>query len=1502
MNKTSKKHTLLLLCALFFSILSFSQNDSTDWVRMMQDPSANFYDVQKAFNAYWNGKAIEKGKGYKQFKRWEAYMEPRVYPTGDMKLPSLSYEKFKEWEVQNPPNSASNKTPATPWTPLGPNGAASGGGAGRINFIRFDPTNNNTIYVGTPDGGLWKSINSGGTWATGTDQLTVIGCSDIAIDPTNTQTMYLATGDGDAGDSYSIGILKSTDGGSTWNPSGLTWTVTQGRSISKLLMHPTNSSILIAATSNGIYRTTDAGANWTQVQNTASFKDMEFKPTDPNTMYASGSALYKSINNGVTWTQVTSGVPTSGVERIAIGVTTANAAYVYLLIGQYSDQGLMGVYRSTDSGTSFTTMHGGTSPNLLGYNSNGGDSGGQAFYDLTIAVSPTSANTVLVGGVNIWKSTDGGTNWTLNAQWTGSGAPYVHADQHDLVFLPGSGTTYFAGCDGGIFKTTNSGSAWTDLSSNLNISQQYRLSLSTTTEGLIIAGHQDNGINKLATGSWSEIKGGDGMDCFIDRTNNSIMYGSYVYGDYARSTNGGANWSSINSGIPAGDWLCVWHQDPTSATTVYAGGRSAIYKTTNSGSSWSALGTPSGTGNIIEFVIAPSNNQIIYAIKQNAISKSTNGGTTWTNITGTIPTSSYFTNVAVHNTDPNIVWMTVSGYTSANKVFKSINGGTSWTNISTGLPNVPCNTIVYQNGATNDPVYVGTDIGVYYRDNTSGTWVSYFLGLPKVSVRDLEIFYPTNKLRAATFGRGTWENGLLTVGSFPPTADFTGPQNVCQGTSATFTDALAFVPTSWSWTITPGTSGVDWTYSGGTTSASQNIQVQFNTAGSYTIVLTATNAQGSNSNTKTNYLTITGGTTIPLPINEGFTSTTFPSTNWTIVNNNASTTWVRSAAVGVAPTAGNSMVFDNYNTDDTGDNDEVRLPKANFTGYTSAQLQFSVAYAPYDATNFDGLEVAVSTNCGGTFTTVYSKNNTTLATAPAIAGVFTPTSAQWRTETVDLTAYVGQANVIVAFRNVAGYGNMLYVDNINITGVAAPSAPIASFTTATTSVCAGSSVTYTNTSTNSPTSYSWSFTGGTPATSTSANPVVVYNTAGTYAVSLTATNTNGSNTSNQTNYVTVNPNPATPTISAGGATTFCQGGSVTLTSSSATGNTWSTGATTQSITVSTAGSYSVSVSNGTCSKTSTTTTVTVNPLPTAPTITASGSTTICSGNSVTLTSSSSTGNTWSTGATTQSITVSSAGTYTVSYSNGTCAASSTPTTVTVTSTPATPTITAGGSTTFCQGGSVVLTASSASNNSWSTGATTQSITVTNAGNYTVTTGISGCTAISNVTNVIVNPLPIVALSALPTMCVYWSPATLTGGTPTGGTYSGTAVSSNVFSPSVAGLGTYNITYSYTNMNSCTNTAVSPLIVDGCIGVEELENTSFEVYPNPTSGEMNIKSNGQKIKSITIYDETGRIVKVVEPKNSENGEIFSVNELSSGVYTLMISTTETQKLVKFTLIK
>ncbi|TSJ42502.1 PKD domain-containing protein [Fluviicola chungangensis] len=641
-------------------------------------------------------------------------------------------------------------------------------------------------------------------------------------------------------------------------------------------------------------------------------------------------------------------------------------------------------------------------------------------------------------------------------------------------------------------------------------------------------------------------------------------------------------------------------------------------------------------------------------------------------------------------------------------------------------------------------------------------------------------------------------NGLGIV--TPPVADFSAAQTtICQGSSVTFTN-LSTYANSYAWTFTGGTPG---------TSTATNPTVTYNTAGTYAVTLVATNANGSDTETKTGYITVVASTATALPLNEGFTTTPFVPTGWSLINNNASpTSWARSTTVGNAPTAGNSMWFNNFAYNDS-DDDVVRLKTLTFSGLSSAQMTFDVAYAPYDAANFDGLEVLVSTNCGSSFTSVYSKSNTTLATASAITTAFVPSTGQWRTETVDLTPYIGQANVIIAFKNLSGYGNNLYVDNINVTGVVASTPPTPSFSTASSAVCAGQSITYTNTSTGSPTSYSWSFPGGTPSTSTAANPTVTYSTAGTYNVVLTATNGSGSNTVTMTNYVTVNAVPAAPTITAGGATTFCSGGSVTLTSSSGNSYLWSTGATSQSITATTAGTYTVQVTNasGCQSAASATTTITVNPTPSTPTITAGGATTFCSGGSVTLTSSSGNSYLWSTGATSQSITATTAGTYTVQVTNasGCQSAASATTTITVNPTPSTPTITAGGATTFCPGGSVTLTSSSGNSYLWSTGATSQSITATTAGTYTVqVTNASGCqSAASAGTTITVNPTP-----AAPTITAGGATTFCSGGSVTLTSSSGNSYlwSTGATSQSITATTAGTYTVQVTNASGCQSAA------------------------------------------------------------------------------------------------
>jgi PKD repeat protein len=1589
---------------LLFSFTSFSQQ----WVEMMRNPNVNFYETQAEFEAYWAGKTIQKGKGYKAFKRWEHYMEPRVYPSGNVTAPSQTYKNYKQWEADLAAAGIPKSTNGT-WAIVGPTGKPANGGAGRVNFVRFDPTNSNTIWIGTPDGGLWKSTNGGTSWSTNTDQLTVIGCSDVAIDPTNSNTMYLATGDNDGTDTYSTGVLKSTDGGATWNTTGLNWNATQGRTIGRLLIHPTNPQILMAFTSAGIFRTTNGGTSWTNPTGTFACSDGEFKPGDPTTVYACGTSFKRSTDGGVTWTAVTTGL--TGIGRLAMAVTEADPNYVYLLAARASDNGFLGLVRSTNSGAAFTTRMASTaSNNILGWD-NGADAGGQGWYDLAIAVSPTNAETVLTGGINIWKSTNGGTNFTKTSVWTASNSTYVHADIHDLAFLPGNGTTVFTGCDGGVFKTMNTGTAWSDLSSNLQIAQQYRISISTSNANLVLAGHQDNGSNLTTNGTaWAQKVGGDGMDCYIDRTTNTNMIASLYYGDYYRSTNSGASFTDITDPTANGteEWVSPIHQDPTTSAIAYAGGRTKLYKCANiwGSVSWTALGTPSGSGNITEFAIAPSNNQIIYTLKSgtNAVARSINGGTSFTPVSTGLPTNAIPTWIAISNTDPNVAFVTYSGYVATAKIYKTTNGGTSWTNLSTGLPNVPVNCVVYHNGnSAGDGIYIGTDVGVYYRDNSMSSWVDFSSGLPNNAVSDLEIFYGTTKaLKAGTFGRGTWTSDLYNSVPTPPVASFTANNlTICVGQSVQFTSTSSGLPTDYAWTFTGGSP---------TSSIDQNPLITYNTIGTYAVSLTVSNANGSNTSNQTNYVTVVGSSGATLPLVEGFTTTTFPPTGWVSINTDATdTTWMRSATVGFAPTAGNSMVFLNFYKNDIGNQDEMRTPKLNLAGYSAAQMTFNVAYAAYSATYVDGLEVLISTDCGTNWTSLYNKTGTTVAagnlpTAALTTAVFIPTATQWRTETINLNAYLGQTSAILAFRNLAGYGNNLYIDNINITGTAVPTAPTASFTsTPSSTACTGQTVQYTSTSTGSPSSYAWTFTGGTPATSTIQNPTVTYATAGTYNVALTATNGAGSNTSTQNNFITVNQMPSLTGTTPG---SVCGAGTVSLSATSSAGTiNWftaatggtsiGTGSTWTTPLISATTTYYAEVTSNGCTSARTAVIATINPVPTAtnpgnktacvglsiaaisftgsspssmyawtntntaiglgasgsgnisaftpstagtstisitptlngcpgtvvtftitvsevPTLSSTTPASRCGTGTVSLIAAGSAGSTlnWfaaatggtslGSGTTFTTPSISTTTTYYVEAVIGGCSSGRTAVVATVNPSP---TVNNPGNQGVCIGSAVntiSFTGSSASatygwtnsNTAIGIGASGSgdiiSFTPTSIGTATiiVTPTLNSCTGTPQSFVINVNAIPVVTvdLSSAGTPCVTDAAFQLTGGSPVGGTYTGSGVSNGSFNPALSGVGTQTITYVYT-ANGCSSSSSSTITVDGCSSIEDSENTTLVIFPNPTSGLLSI--NGlikDQFQTLELIDVTGRICGNWNI-NTSNVEI-DLTKFSTGTYNLI----------------
>jgi hypothetical protein len=790
------KRVYLILLLLGIVSNLFSQQ----WVKNLPQGKSKdqltLSNYKDAFNQFWAPFNVDKGyynvngvqtkaPGWKQFKRWEYYMESQINPTTGEFPKQTALQIYRDYFKATPSlKAASLATLVNPsnWTSSGPTSSTGGyAGVGRISCIAFHPTDNNTYWVGAAAGGLWVTTNNGSSWSCLTDNNGVLAVSDIIIptDYTTSNTIYIATGDKDAWDNNSVGVLKSADGGVTWNTTGINYLISAGKMVSKLLVDPANNQTLIAATSGGVFKTTDGGVTWSTKLSTVSFNDLEYKPGDFNTLYGSTTSgtIYTSTNGGTSWVQ---SFVDANARRIDLAVSANQPAYVYAIAAN-SASGLYGIYKSTNSGATFAQIFAGTTKNLLGWAAAGTDTGGQGWYDLAISVSPTNANTLLIGGVNTWRSTDGGVTWTIVNHWSGSTVQAVHADKHMLKYR--NDGNLFECNDGGVYISANNGTLWTDKTSGMVISQMYKLGVSQKTVNETVTGLQDNGTKLLSGGAWKDVKGGDGMECLIDYTDANIQYGTYVNGQISRTTNHWSSSTDISANIPggsAGAWVTPYLIDPINPQILYVG-YADIWKTADRGNTWTKISSMATTNKIRSMAIAPTNTQVLYVADPSKIWKTTDNGTSWINITGTLPVGlGNITYITVKNNDSNTLWVTLSGY-NASKVFQSVNGGTSWTDISAGLPLIPAYTIVQNKQIASEvQLYVGTEVGIYFKKG-GDNWVAYNTGLPNVLIGELEIYYAANpqdsKLRAATYGRGLWESPVYYT-SLPMTyASSTTTQN-----------------------------------------------------------------------------------------------------------------------------------------------------------------------------------------------------------------------------------------------------------------------------------------------------------------------------------------------------------------------------------------------------------------------------------------------------------------------------------------------------------------------------------------------------------------------------------------------------------------------------------------------------------------------------------------------------------------------------------------------------
>ena len=742
---------------LFTFLLSVSFGFSQDYRQMISEGTYSVQDIQVAAEAHFAQVGTERGKGYKPYKRWEYQALRHMDENGMLPSPDFYYTELENYNSYLNENSSSSRTTVGAWEQLGPQSwnATSGWnpGVGRITSVAVEAANPDHIIAGANTGGVWRSIDGGLNWVVLTDNLSNLNVSSLTMHPTINTTYYWGSTSGT--------IFISVDSGATWNILA----DTGNGNVNKILIDPTNTNKMYCSVQGGgIYKSTDAGVNWVKiVSNVTTGYDVEFKPGDTNIVYATGTAFYVSVNGGTAF--VPSGGFSGGPKMI--GVSAANPEVIYVL---ESSGGAFGALYKSVNFSPFTEInHAGK--NYFGYSSDPEDPNdagvGQAPRDMDIAVNPLDANDVHIAGVNSWRSTNGGINFSITSQWTpgsanGQNIGYCHADIDILEFVgnPTDGYKLYVGSDGGLYvaenPTTVNNAYYKDLTAGMGIRQFYKIGISQTDPVVVTGGSQDNGSSVMdVNGDWTDWIGADGMEGFVDKNDPNIIYGTSQNGALYRSLDGGLNITGI--GTPenkSGNWVTPFEQDPIDQNVIYSG-YDEVYKSTNGGNSWTSISQSFG-GNLNHLKIAPSNSNVQFAARGSQLYKTSFAGIipNWNSVTGF---SGSINSIAIHPTNSNKVAIATTGN---QKVYVTSNGGTSWTSYKFNLPNFSAQALAWHDNGENG-LYLGMDYGVYYIDDTFTEWQTFSNGLPNVYISELEINTANNKIYAGTYGRGLWSSDVF---------------------------------------------------------------------------------------------------------------------------------------------------------------------------------------------------------------------------------------------------------------------------------------------------------------------------------------------------------------------------------------------------------------------------------------------------------------------------------------------------------------------------------------------------------------------------------------------------------------------------------------------------------------------------------------------------------------------------------------------------------------------
>jgi len=1051
-----------------------AQADDPAWIKMIYSSDANPIEVREAYESFYKENEFVKNRHTQFYKRWMRQVWPLTSLNGDIINPSeLRWQDdyLEDYQAVQTTRMAGEWEEMGPWhwdPEVALDFFVQSPGACHIYTVEQSASNPDVVWAGTATAGAWKSTDKGLHWDLMTREMLITGTYSISIDPNDEDTV-LIEGSG--------GIYKSTDGGVTWNITGDNDFQDTNLWTRDLRHFPGESDRMLAATNGGLFYSDDSGSNWTEV-GAGEFMEIEFHPNTNNTIYAvklinDNTLFQKSVDGGLSWSSGAIGWPTPVLgdhqKRCEIAVSADAPDNVYVLASGSANggSGLYGIYKSTDEGVNFEFMCcgeqpagppvAGTNPNTLGWSEQGEGDGGQFYYDLGLDVSPTDSDLMFSSGINVWRSENGGTDWTMNAHWVtwveGTIGKYTHADVHDVKFFQtDNGVDMWIASDGGLFYSSDQGDNIESRQYGIHGTDFWGWQAGFKHGDVMVGGTYHNGtmirngdiypfgLNDEESGGWLAELAGDNFRGFVNPGDATVGYhdgGAFKYSPDRWTRISGLSFD--NSKLPNTSYY--WGEygnmefDPACYNYIYSPVGSELWKSENGGSSFELL-HDFGGDKVVTVKVAPRDRDRIYVTHRISgtwhISRSDDGGDTWTQIT---PENAVVGNnngnakyIDVDGLDPDKLWVIILGWQNGNKIFQSNDAGQSWTDISgSSMDNQYVTQLAHQRG-TSDGIYIGTQQAVYYKNSSMNDWEMYNLDLPASTASVfMQNNYCDEKVRIAG-PRGVHQ------------ADFFETSGVIAGLTASKlninlgvqceADTIRFTDNS---IVACDGAEFIWNFEGGVANSitDETVYVVYGSPGTFNVSLTVIDAIGGTDTVIWEDLIEVIDEPVSIPLVEDFNNG-FPPEHWKIEDPEGGGTWEHGTVLG-DPT-NRVAQFPNYWVDTSGQTDLLVMPAIDVSSLEQPILHFDVSYTLY-ADYIDGLSVLYKTNPNDDWGVLYEKTGAELAVNDNYVWFWYDEGGEllWRTDTVNLAPIADAECITLAFSNIGGYGNHIWIDNVNLT-------------------------------------------------------------------------------------------------------------------------------------------------------------------------------------------------------------------------------------------------------------------------------------------------------------------------------------------------------------------------------------------------------------------------------------------------------------------------------------